>query len=262
MMVIKVGGSEGIYYDLVLEDFARYDDVILVHGGSSELNRISTDLGKPPTMVTSASGYVSRRTDRETLDIFNMVYCGKMNKNIVEGLQKLGVNAIGLSGIDGRLLVGKRKNITVNENGKKKILRDDFTGKVEKVNVKLISLLLSNGLVPVITPPALSYENEAINVDGDRAAAIIASALKADVLVILSNVPGLLQNIDDETSLIREIRREDIGDFEQFAKGRMKKKVMGAIEALEAGVGKVIFADARTSDPITKALEGKGTVII
>lgn len=261
MMVIKVGGSEGINYDLVLEDFARYDDVVLVHGGSSELNRISTDLGKPPLMVTSASGYVSRRTDRETLDIFNMVYCGKMNKNIVEGLQKLGVNAIGLSGIDGRLLVGKRKDIIVNENGKKKILRDDYTGRVEEVNVKLITLLLRNGLVPVITPPALSYENEAINVDGDRAAAIIASALKADVLVILSNVPGLLRDIDDEASLIREIKRENINEFEQFAEGRMKKKVLGAIEALDAGVGKVIFADARILSPITKALEGQGTVI-
>jgi acetylglutamate/LysW-gamma-L-alpha-aminoadipate kinase len=261
MMVIKVGGAEGINYDFVLQDLVKYNDVVLIHGGSNELNKISTDLGKPPKMVTSASGYVSRRTDKETLEIFNMVYCGKMNKNIVEKLQRLGVNAVGLSGIDGRLLVGKRKNIIVVENGKKKILRDDYTGKVEEVNVALISLLLHNGFLPVITPPALSYENEAINVDGDRAAALIASVLKAEALVILSNIPGLLRDVNDEESVIKKINKENIDDYKQFAQGRMTKKIMGAIKALEQGVGKVIFADARIREPITRALEGQGTVI-
>jgi acetylglutamate/LysW-gamma-L-alpha-aminoadipate kinase len=261
MMIIKVGGAEGINYDFVLQDLAKYNDVVLVHGGSSELNKISTDLGKPPKMVTSASGYISRRTDKETLEIFNMVYCGKMNKKIVEKLQQLGVNAIGLSGIDGRLMVGKRKNIIVVEKGKKKILRDDYTGKVEEVNLGLISLLLHNGFVPVITPPALSHENEAINVDGDRAAALIASSLKADALVILSNIPGLLRDMKDEKSIIKVINKENIDDYRKYAQGRMKKKIMGAIEALEQGVGKVIFADARIEKPITRALEGHGTVI-
>ncbi|MBU1199261.1 MAG: [LysW]-aminoadipate kinase [Nanoarchaeota archaeon] len=266
MIVIKVGGALGINYDLFLQDLAglvknKNQEIVLVHGGSGELNEISTKLGKPPKMVTSASGHVSRRTDKETLEIFNMVLCGKMNKMIVEKLQQLGVNAIGLSGIDGRLLVGKRKNIIIVEDGKKKIIRDDYTGKIEEVNVDLIRLLLGNGFMPVITPPGLSYENEAINVDGDRAAAIIASSLKAEALVILSNIPGLLKDVDDESSLIKEINKEEIDDYMQFAKKRMKKKVMGATEALNQGVQKVIFGDARIENPITKALEGQGTVI-
>lgn len=261
MMVVKVGGAEGINYDLVLKDLAGYKNVVLVHGGSSELNKISTRLGKPPKMVTSASGYESRRTDKETLEIFNMVYCGKMNKTIVEKLQQFGVNAVGLSGIDGRLLIGKRKNIIIVENGKKKIIRDDYTGKIEEVNVELIRLLLDKGFMPVISPPALSRDNEAINVDGDRVAAMMASSLKAEVLVILSNTPGLLKDLDDENSLVREIKKENIDDYLQYAQRRMKKKVMGAIEALEQGVGKVIFGDARIENPITKALEGEGTVI-
>lgn len=261
MMVVKVGGSKGINYDFVLADLAKYRDVLLVHGGSDELNKISKMLGKPPQMLTSASGFVSRRTDRETLEIFTMVYCGKMNKMIVEKLQRLGVNAIGLSGLDGRLLVGKRKHVVVVENGKRKILHDDYTGKVEDVNVSLVQLLMQQGYVPVITPPALSYEKDAINVDGDRAAAILASKLRADVLIILSNTPGLLQDEHDETSLVREITSESYDQALSFAKERMKKKVLGAFEAINAGVSRVIFADARIDTPITKALQGQGTVI-
>jgi len=261
MIVVKVGGASGINYDHVLQDLVNYKDVVLIHGGSDELNNISLKLGKPPLMITSKSGYVSRRTDRQTLEIFNMVYCGKMNKMIVEKLQKLGINAIGLSGIDGKLMIGKRKNITIVENGKKKILRDDYTGKVEYVNVDLLKLLISSGYLPVLTPPALSYEQEAINVDGDRASAVIASALNADALIILSNIPGLLMNVNDESSLIKEITKEDSEKAMLIAQGRMKKKVLGAFEALENGVNKVIFSDARIKQPITKALQGWGTVI-
>ena len=261
MIVVKVGGASGINYDHVLQDLVNYKDVVLIHGGSDELNKISLKLGKPPLMITSESGHISRRTDRQTLEIFNMVYCGKMNKMIVEKLQKLGINAIGLSGIDGKLMIGKRKNITIVENGKKKILRDDYTGKVEYVNVDLLKLLISNGYTPVLTPPALSYEQEAINVDGDRASAVIASALNADALIILSNIPGLLMNVNDESSLIKEITKEDSEKAMLFAQGRMKKKVLGAFEALENGVDKVIFSDARIEEPITKALLGWGTVI-
>lgn len=266
MIVVKVGGSAGINYETVCADLADLvragQKVILVHGGSAETNLISEKLGKPPRMVTSASGYESRYTDRETIEIFEMVYCGKMNKGIVERLQKQGINAVGLSGLDGRIWEGVRKStITILENGKKRILRDDFTGKVEKVNVQLIQLLIDNGFTPVLTPPAVSYEGEAINVDGDRAAAILASALKVDQLIILSNVPGLLRNVSDESSLIHEIPFAKIEEFVGFAQGRMKKKVLGAIEAIRDGVKEVVFADARINRPITQAMSGKGTVI-
>jgi [amino group carrier protein]-L-2-aminoadipate/L-glutamate 6-kinase len=266
MIVIKVGGSLGINYDAVCADLAalirKGEKAILIHGGSAETNRISERLGKPPRMVTSVSGYESRYTDRETLEIFEMVYCGKMNKGIVERLQRMGVNAVGLSGIDGRIWQGTRKaSITIKEEGKKKVLHDDYTGRVDKVNLPLVELLLEHGYTPVLTPPAISHEGEAINVDGDRAAAILASALKVDRLVILSNVPGLLMDPHDESSLIKGFPISEIEHYVGFAKGRMKKKILGALEAIREGVREVILADARLEEPISSALAGRGTVI-
>ncbi len=266
MIVVKVGGSQGINYDALCADVAELvkegQRLILVHGGSHETNLVAERLGHPPRFVTSVSGYTSRYTDRETLAIFEMVYCGKVNKGLVEKLQQLGVNAVGLSGLDGRLLEGKRKaTVKIVEGGKKRVLRDDYTGRVERVNVELLRLLLNSGYLPVISPPAISFESEAINVDGDRAAAAIAVALGAEQLIILSNVPGLLRQFPDERSLIPRIEKERIEEFMQYAEGRMKKKVMGAVEAVQASVGRVVFADGRAERPVRRALEGQGTVI-
>lgn len=267
MIVVKVGGSKGINLEAVTADLAELhrngEKIILVHGGSHETNEVSEKLGHPPRFVTSVSGYESRYTDRATLEIFEMVYCGKINKSIVEMLQQKNVNAIGLSGIDGRLLEGTRKDSikVVDPDGKKRVLRDDFTGKVEKVNVELLDLLTKAGYLLAVTPPAISYAGEAINVDGDRAAAMIAAATKAEKLIILSNVPGLLRNFPDESTLIERVSRNELEDAMQFAEGRFKKKVMGAAEALGEGVGEVVFADARIEKPISAALAGKGTVI-
>ena len=266
MLVVKVGGSLGIDYDSVCRDMASLIQsgrrAILVHGGSAETNALSERLGKPPRMVTSVSGYESRYTDRETLTIFEMVYCGKMNKGIVERFQKLGVNAVGLSGLDGRIWQGRRKStITIVENGKRRVLRDDYTGRIESVNLDLLNLLLDHGYTPVLTPPAVSHEGEAINVDGDRAVAVLGAALGVDKLIILSNIPGLLRDLEDETSLIREVPVEEADSFMEFARGRMKKKLLGAVEAVQQGVREVIFGDARLPDPISQALSGRGTVI-
>ena len=147
------------------------------------------------------------------------------------------------------------------ENGRQILVRDDYTGKVEKVNVALLQLLIGAGYTPVITPPACSTAGEAINVDGDRAAAMIASAIGAKQLIILSNVPGLLRKFPDESTLIPHIRYAEMEQALSFAEGRMKKKVLGASEAIAGGVEQVIFADARVAQPITAALSGKGTVI-
>jgi len=266
MFVVKVGGGDGINLDAVCSDFAAVlksgKQAVLVHGGSFETNQLSTKLGKPPKMVTSVSGYESRYTDRETLEIFEMVYCGKINKGIVEKLQRRGINAVGLSGMDGRIWEGVRKAaITVVENGKRKVLRDDYTGRVETVNLNLIRLLLDQGYTPVLTPPAISYEGEAINVDGDRAAAVLASALQAQQLIILSNVPGLLKDLEDESTLIPDIKLCELNQYVNYARGRMKKKLLGAVEAVREGVKRVVLADARIEQPITAALNGKGTVI-
>lgn len=266
MIVVKVGGSAGIDYDALCADVAELwkqgQKLVLVHGGSGETNRIAELLGHPPKFVTSPSGYSSRFTDRETLEIFEMVYCGKMNKGIVERLQKHGVNAVGLSGLDGRIFEGKHKDsVRAVEDGKIKVLRGDHTGTVEKVNTELLELLLANNYLPVLTPPGSSFDGVAINVDGDRAAAAVATALKAEALLLLSNVPGLLRNFPDESSLIKEIPAREVEQFMEFAKDRMKKKVLGAAEAVQGGVGKVIFGDARVSKPVQNALSGQGTVV-
>ncbi|MGI8748275.1 MAG: [LysW]-aminoadipate kinase, partial [Deinococcus sp.] len=236
--------------------------LVLVHGGSFDTNRVAEALGHPPRFVTSPSGYTSRFTDRETLEIFEMVYCGKVNKGVVERLQRLEVNAVGLSGLDGRIFEGRHKDsVRAVEGGKVKLLRGDHTGTVERVNTGLIELLLSAGYLPVLTPPGASYEGVAINVDGDRAAAALAVALKADALLLLSNVPGLLRSFPDEASLIPHIPLGDVEAFMEFAQDRMKKKVLGAAEAVRGGVRRVIFGDARAGQPVTAALAGAGTVV-
>ena len=134
-------------------------------------------------MITSPSGYTSRYTDRKTLEIFLMAVNGKVNSLLTEQLQMLGVNAFGLSGLDGRVLQAMRKDsIQSVENGKRKIIRDDYTGKIETVNSDLLRLLLAAGYLPVIAPVAVSGKGEALNVDADRAAAMVASALQAETL--------------------------------------------------------------------------------
>jgi len=141
------------------------------------------------------------------------------------------------------------------------VLRDDLTGTVDKVNADLLRLLLKNGYLPVVTPPAISYEGEAMNVDGDRAAARIAAALNAERLIILSNVPGLLRDFPDESSLIPRIDATRVEEAMAHAEGRMRIKILGATEAIADGVGSVTFADGRIAQPVRNALAGQGTVI-
>jgi acetylglutamate/LysW-gamma-L-alpha-aminoadipate kinase len=140
-------------------------------------------------------------------------------------------------------------------------LRDDYTGRVEKVNAPLLRMLLDGGYLLVIAPLAVSYQGDAMNVDGDRASAMIAGALGAEQLVILTNVVGLMRNFPDESSLITHIDRHRVEASIDFAEGRMKKKVLGASEALGLGVPKVVFADGRVDAPLRRALTGQGTVI-
>lgn len=263
MLVIKIGGSDKIKYDSFLEDLAGYEDWILLHGGSHELDRISEKLGHPPRFVESVSGYTSRYTDKETVELINMVYPGKMNKYVVEKLQQLGVNAFGLSGVDGRVLECKRKSILkVNEDGKRVVLRGEHSGIIKRVNKEPLELLLEAGYSPVLTIPAVTFDGTAVNVDGDRAAAQVAQGFSADKLVLLSDVPGLLKDVDDVSSLIGELNHEEIDDYiEEFAKGRMKKKLLGAREAIESGVDSVILGDGTVNRPVTKALSGRGTLI-
>ena len=266
MIVVKVGGGTSLDIDAIVTDIVALKtngtELVLVHGGAKTTNAVAEALGHPPQFVTSESGHVSRRTDRRTLEIFEMVYCGQLNKMWVEKLQQKGVNAVGLSGLDGRIFEGTRKDtLRIRVDGRRMVLRDDWTGTVERVNTHLLQLLTGAGYFPVLTPPGASTAGEAINVDGDRAAAMIAGALKAEALVILSDVPGLLRAHPDESTLITKIPRAQADRFMEFAEGRMKKKVMGAVEAIGEGVGKVIFGDGRIKQPISRALSGGGTHI-
>jgi len=266
MIVIKIGGTNGVNIDAVIADVAAQvqdgQKFIVVHGGSGETNAISEQLGHPPRFVTAVSGFTSRYTDRETLEIFAMVTSGKINTLLVEMLQRKGVNALGLSGVDGRLMQARRKEaIRIIENGKVKMLRDDYTGTIQAINTGLLQMLLGAGLTPVIAPLAISPEGVALNVDADRAAAMVGAALKAESLVLLTAVPGLMRQFPDESTLIKAISRAGLEQALNYAEGRMKKKILGAQEALQGGVGRVVIADGRKSNPISAALAGEGTVI-
>jgi acetylglutamate/LysW-gamma-L-alpha-aminoadipate kinase len=264
MLVIKLGGSTGLNYEAFLDDLARVGEpTVFIHGGNAEFDRVSKLLGIEPRHVTSSNGQSSRFTDRETLEVMMMVYCGKINKTLVEGLQRRGVNAVGLSAIDGRIATGRRKPaIRVIEDGKPKMLRGDYAGSIDDIDTTLLNLLLGAGYLPVLTPPALSKDGEAINVDGDKLATELAVALGADQLLVFSNTPGLLADVKDEGSLVTSISLANMAEADAMAQGRMKKKVQAAQDAIERGVGRVIFADARIERPISRALEGAGTTIM
>jgi [amino group carrier protein]-L-2-aminoadipate 6-kinase len=266
IIVVKLGGTEGVDFSAICRDVAQLltqgHKLVLVHGGSAEANALGAALGAPPRFITSPSGYTSRYTDRKTLEIFLMAVNGKVNTLMVEQLQVLGINALGLSGLDGKLMQATRKDaIQSVENGKRILVRDDYTGKIDNVNASLLHLLLEAGYLPVVAPVAVSQKGEALNVDADRAAAMTAVALQASTLLLLTAVPGLMKVFPDESTVIPHLALNQIPAALESAQGRMKKKVLGAEEALKGGVKQVIIADGRVDNPISAALSGKGTVI-
>jgi len=262
-IVVKIGGGAGVATANIVEEIARSfagrQRLVLVHGGSDLTNTLAERLGHPVRMITSPTGMVSRYTDSETLRIYAMAVAGQINTELVASLQQRGVNALGLAGVDGRLLLARRKAAvrSVTPEGRVQILRDDYTGSIEQVNSGLLQQLLRAGYTPVIAPLALSSEGERLNVDGDRAAAAIAVSLQAEALVIMTNVPGLLADPQQNTTLVRTIAAEHLEHYMPYAQGRMRKKLLGAQEAIHGGVPRVYIG----SGSLTAVLAGEGTMI-
>src|SRR5207253_10432772 len=199
VLVIKIGGSLTNVDPLLQDVAACRERLVLVHGANKELNELSARLNHPPRMVTSERGEISRFTDAITMDHFLMAYAGKQNKRIVERLRALGASAVGLTAMDGGIAIGRRKpDLRIKEGDKVKILHGEHSGSIERIEPKLLRLLIDNGSLPVVTPPAISNDGVAINVDGDRLAMEIATALKAERLLIFADTPGFMRDVRDE----------------------------------------------------------------
>lgn len=265
MILIKAGGGKAINWEGISRNIAELlasEPVVLVHGASAWRDEIAARLSVPVKKVVSPSGISSVYTDEEAIEVFLMAYAGLVNKRVVARLQAHGVNALGLSGVDGRLWQAKaKKDILVKDAGKTKLLRDNLTGRVERVNGGLLRLLMDHGYCPVVCAPALSYEGEIVNTDNDAAAAVMSEELGIKTMVYLFEAPGLLRDPDREDSLIAAIDKFKIDECLSYARERMKKKILGVKRAIEGGVETVYFGDGRVENPVRDALAGKGTVI-
>ncbi len=263
--VVKIGGARAVDPAGAIADIAtRVDDgeeLVVVHGGSTAVDQLLADLGEEPTYVTNPSGVTGRFTDERTMEIVSMAMAGNVNVDLTVALKNVGVDAIGLSGVDGGLLTGPRKSaVRVLEDGKKKIKRGDHAGRIEAVNEELLGLLVGEGYTPVVSIPMLADDGVAVNADADRSAAAVAGALAADLL-LLTDVAGVYADPDDPATRIDAVTSpRELAAVEDAAEGFMTRKVMAAVEALERGASTVTIADANVEQPVTRAADGDGTV--
>ena len=263
-VVVKIGGARAVDPAGAIDDVAAVvddgRDIVVVHGGSTAVDGTLEDLGEEPTYVETPGGIVGRFTDERTMEVFSMVLPGKLNTDLTASLRNAGVDALGLSGVDGGLLTGPRKSaVRVVEDGKRKIKRGDHSGRITDVNAGLLDTLLGDGYTPVVTVPMLADDGVAVNADADRAAAAVAGALGAE-LVVLTDVEGVYADPDDPSTLIGSVATpEEFDGLKSAANGFMRKKVMATEEALHAGAPTVVVASANADAPITAALDGGGT---
>jgi acetylglutamate/LysW-gamma-L-alpha-aminoadipate kinase len=281
--VIKVGGARAVDPAGALADVSTLvadgdgsetataadaegtgEDVVVVHGGSTAVDDTLDRLGMEPEYVETPSGVVGRFTDEATMEVFEMVF-GHLNTQLVAGLQSQGVDAVGLNGVDGKLLAGPRKSaVRVVEDGTRKIRRGDHSGTIKQVNANLLEGLLADGYTPVVSPPMSGKDDDEwlpVNTDADRTAAAIAGALDAR-LVLLTDVAGIYEDPDDPATVIESV--DSPADWERLeaaADGFMGRKVMAAEEALTGGASEVVVADANATEPILSAIDGDGTHI-
>jgi acetylglutamate/LysW-gamma-L-alpha-aminoadipate kinase len=189
-----------------------------------------------------------------------MVMSGKINKMIVGMLQKNGINAVGLSGIDGQIIQAERKKklVVINEKGRKMAIDGGYTGKIKDVNSDLVKSILDQGYLPVISPIAISEEFDFLNVDGDRAAAYVAGKTHSDKILFLTNVDGLLMN----DTLVKNLSLSEAKELLPKIGFGMEKKILAATEALEMGVNQALIANGQKENPISAAIANENCTVI
>lgn len=256
IVVVKYGGNAMINEELklqVMEDIVLLSTigvkVVLVHGGGPEINSMMNKLGKKAEFVDGL-----RVTDKETVDIVQMVLAGKVNKTLVNLLEKKGGKAIGLSGMDGRLIEAEIKNEKLG-----------FVGNIIKINPQPIIDLLENGYIPVISTLGCDSEGNTYNINGDTAAGHIAGSLNAERLIMMTDIAGVLKDKDDPSTLIPEITIDEAKALKEegIISGGMIPKVDCCIEALGKGVKNVVIMDGTVPHSILIELltdEGAGTM--
>lgn len=258
VVVVKYGGNAMINEQLkeqVMEDIALLwligVKVVLVHGGGPEINELMDKLGKKPEFVDGL-----RVTDKETIDIVEMVLAGKVNKSLVTLLSMKGGHAVGISGIDGGLIEAEIKDERLG-----------YVGKITKVRTQPVTDLLEKNYIPVISTVAGDKHGNVYNINGDTAAAYIAGALHAERLLMMTDIAGILRNREDPSSLITEITVSEAKKLREdgVINGGMIPKVECCITALDAGVENVTILDGRVPHSILMELltdEGAGTMFI
>ena len=262
MLIIKLGGGAAINLEGAVNDIAELDQpCLVVHGANAARDQLAESLGWQRESITSVSGYTSVLSDQKTIDLQMMAYAGLRNKRIVELCQQCGVQAVGLSGLDGRLVQGKRnRGIRVREGGKLKVIRD-ASGKPQSVNEQLLQLLLSHQYVPVITVPIVDENGCAINSENDDIVNVLARAVRAERVIQLIEAPGLLEDPRAPDSLITRLTPDELSAREQQVEGRMKRKLHALNQLCATGGVTVMISDGRVEHPIRAALEGAGTTI-
>ena len=258
IVVVKYGGNAMVNEQLkqqVMEDITLLwligVKVVLVHGGGPEINDLMKKVGKVPQFVDGL-----RVTDKETVDIVQMVLAGKVNKDLVKLIQSKGGHAVGLSGIDGGILEAEVKNETLG-----------YVGRITKVRTKPIEDLLENHYIPVISTVASDHNGNSYNINGDTAAAVIAGALGAERLIMMTDIAGILEDKDDPSTLIPRITVSEAKKLydKGVISGGMIPKVDCCIEALDKGVGVVVIMDGRVPHSILMELlteEDTGTMVM
>ena len=240
-----------------LSAIAKRRPLAVVHGVSAIMNQLCLDSGVEVQSLQSPSGHSSRYTPPAVRDIYVRA-AEAANELLVSALRERGLSAVGFVGE--KLALGGRRKTAIRAvvNGRVRVIRDDYSGYIVGVDGPVLHQTLDHGEAPVLPPMARSGDGP-LNVDGDRAAAAVAGALGAETLVILSNVAGLYRRFPDETSIVDHVALAQIDLALDWAQGRMKRKVLAAREALSQGVERVIIADGRVSNPVSRALDGAGT---